>query len=153
MVLGKKFLVFVLLVLLLTLLVIKGQALQRARPDLKRIYIDKNLVWVKVAQTDQEKQQGLSGVKKLAEDEGMLFILAKKQIPYFWMKGMFFPLDFIWIADGKVVDLMENLPLPDSTSADKIPGCSPKEPVDMVLEVNAGFVKKHGLKIGDTLKF
>jgi uncharacterized membrane protein (UPF0127 family) len=65
------------------------------------------------------------------------------------MKGMNFPLDFIWIRENKVVDITENAPAETKT----IPSIyKPKEPVDMVLEVNAGVVKKDKIKIGDIIE-
>src|SRR3989304_6446445 len=59
---------------------------------------------VEIAQTEAEREQGLSGHKPLADDEGMLFIFDKPGYHGFWMKDMLFSIDIIWIsADKKIV--------------------------------------------------
>lgn len=103
-----------------------------------------------VAKTPREITQGLSGADPLGEDEGMLFVFAEKKQPAFWMKDMRFDLDMIWIADSAVVDIHENVPaLPPGTPDSELPLYIPKEPVDHILEVNAGFVEDNGIVIGD----
>jgi len=56
---------------------------------------------------------------------------------------MHFPLDFIYFNGGRVVELKENVSNTDLTPF------APNEPVDAVLEVNAGYVAAHGIKVGD----
>lgn len=104
-------------------------------------------VKAELAISDEEKARGLSYRSFLAKDQGMLFIFPEKTIPAFWMKGMRFPLDIIWIADGEVKDVSENLPV-IKTSDKSLPHYSPKVPIDMVLEVNAGFVKEYNISEG-----
>ena len=89
---------------------------------------------VEIAQTEAEREQGLSGNKPLADDEGMLFIFDKPGYHGFWMKDMLFSIDIIWIsADKKIVHIETNL------SPDTYPkSFSPFEPAQYVLEVNAG---------------
>jgi hypothetical protein len=118
----------------------------------QKVTIAGQILKVNLSQTEKERSQGFSGVKKLAENEGMLFILPQKQIPSFWMKAMNFPLDFIWISDQKVVDLTENV-LPPKANHGLIATAQPRFPCDKVLEVNAGFIKKHGIKIGDKFSY
>ena len=55
---------------------------------------------VLVADTPQERAVGLSGYPGLPEDAGMLFVFPEPRQPSFWMKGMEFALDLIWIRDG-----------------------------------------------------
>lgn len=59
---------------------------------------------------------------------------------------MLFMIDIIWIKDGTVVDISDNMPefnnSPNYTVASK-------NEADFVLEVSPGFIKKHGIKIGD----
>ncbi len=153
---AKKIFFFSIIIALVVILFTfwRSKIKQSDKSDLKKAYVGKDLVWVKIARTDQERKQGLSGVEKLAENEGMLFILPEKQIPNFWMKEMNFALDFVWIANNKVVDISENVPAPaPNSSSDKIARVQPKMPVDMVLEINTGWVKKHKVKIGGELLF
>ena len=55
---------------------------------------------VLVADTPQERAAGLSGYPGLPEDAGMLFVFPEPRQPSFWMKGMEFALDLVWIRDG-----------------------------------------------------
>ena len=138
-----------LLIAIVVLFVINHIKSQKV-PGLKKAYVAGNLVFVKIAQTSADKKQGLSGVKKLDKNEGMLFVLADKQKPVFWMKDMNFALDAIWISNNKVVDLTENIAAPLADTSDKqIVRFAPEAEVDMVLELNAGWIKEKNVKIGD----
>ena len=83
----------------------------------------------------------------------MLFIFAKSDKHAFWMKGLSFPLDFVWIKDDTIIDILEDISAPRVGQADaELPIYSAKAAVDKVLELNAGSVKKFNIKIGDTIK-
>ncbi len=110
------------------------------------------LLTVEVADTYFSRAQGLSGHPKLKDNEGMIFIFERKGRPTFWMKGMKFGLDFIWIDGETVVDITENVPAPQS-ARDLLSVYRPAVDADKVLEVNAGFVAKNRVKIGDTAVF
>lgn len=104
------------------------------------------MITVEIADSQAERQQGLSDRDKLPPDRGLLFVFNEKDTHPFWMKGMRFNLDFIWIADNKVVDITENVPAPKNLA--NIAQIRPKHAVNYVLEVNAGFVKAHQISIG-----
>ena len=116
-------------------------------PSLKKLQVGDTFVWVKICQTDEEKRQGLSGVKSMAEDEGMLFVYNTAAAYKFWMKDMNFSLDFIWIREGEVVDLSENVPVFDEDG--EITRVRPGRLVDQILEVNSGFIEKNNIGVGD----
>lgn len=108
---------------------------------------------VELADTQAKRSKGLGDRQSLGPNEGMLFIFPKSGKTPFWMKGLTFPLDFVWIRDDKVVDILQNaLPpapnQPDST----LPIYEPKVDADKVLEVNAGTVQRLNVKVGDTIK-
>lgn len=69
--------------------------------------------------------------------------------PPFWMWGMLFPIDLIWISGKRIVGWEENLKPPNSKLHLFFPyflkRYHPPEPVDAVLEVEAGFCQKKGL--------
>jgi hypothetical protein len=98
---------------------------------------------VEVADDALERSRGLSGRASLQSNTGMLFLFEEPQLVSFWMKDMRFALDFLWIRDGVVVDITEHVPAP---TGDDLPTYAPNQPVDMVLEVNAGWVEAHGSK-------
>jgi len=87
---------------------------------------------------------GLSGRDSLVLGTGMLFDLDGH--PVITMKGMKFPLDLVWMADGRVVDLTENalVPVLDQESL-----YTPEAHATAVLEINSGEVQRLGIKIGD----
>lgn len=114
------------------------------------IKIGQTLIKAEAADTLGKQARGLSGRRSLAPDLGMFFYFSFPSQPSFWMKEMKFPLDMIWIRDGKVVDLTENLPPPRSGEAPAT--AAPREPVTAVLEVNAGFARQHNIKIGDAVE-
>lgn len=106
---------------------------------------------VEMANDSAKRQTGLGGRDSLAENTGMLFVFEKPLRPQFWMKNVKFPLDIIWIKNNIVVDIIKNaaVPVPGVTD-DALPRYVPNQEVDMVLEVNAGFVDSKGIKNGDT---
>jgi uncharacterized membrane protein (UPF0127 family) len=101
---------------------------------------------LEIADTPQAQAQGLSGRARLPEDRGMLFDFSEKGTYTFWMKDMRFPLDLIWLSDGTVVGVTQNAP---PGGPQPVLTYGPPEPVDMVLEINAGLVAKYGIAKGD----
>lgn len=97
-----------------------------------------------------EQILGLSGRSSLCALCGMVFVFRQAQIQNFWMKEMKFPLDMIFIRDHKVVEIVENVPV--KKPAGETPRVRSQEPADMVLEVNAGFVVKNHVALGDEVK-
>ena len=74
---------------------------------------------VLVADTPQERAAGLSGYAGLPEDAGMLFVFPEPRQPSFWMKGMKFAIDIIWIADGTVVQIDASVSPPPPDTPDR----------------------------------
>lgn len=105
---------------------------------------------IEIADSAQERAMGLSGRDSLAQDAGMLFLFEEFSFPAFWMRNMKFPLDMVWIAGDRIVDLSKNVPPP---SSDSMPSYSSRKPVNKVLEINAGLVEKYDIRIGDKIEF
>lgn len=116
--------------------------------DCSKVYVAKTVVCIWLAKSPRQRIKGLSGIWGMKANQGMLFIFDEAVKPVFWMKEMNFPLDFIWIKDNRVVELSENIPAPTNKNL-KIPQVQPKTEIDKVIEVNAGFIQKNQLKIGD----
>jgi uncharacterized protein len=111
------------------------------------------LVDAEIADDDAERARGLGGRDRLARDAGMLFVLTN-DTPRFWMKGMRFPLDMIWIKGGRVVDITADVPdEPRGTPDSELPSYSPSRRADRVLEVNAGWSKRNGVRPGDPVLY
>ncbi len=105
-----------------------------------------------LADTDTERAQGLQACHTIPDDSGMLFILSEREIPGFWMKSMVIPLDIIWIRDGKVVGLENNVP-PLTNQTDNPLIYSPDVPIDAVIEVPANQAAKFGLTLGASVQY
>ncbi len=105
---------------------------------------------VQIADTVKTRMQGLSGRKRLASDEGMLFIFPFSGKHGFWMKDMNFDLDIIWIKENKIIGVSENVKKPETGNFSELETVYPPEDIDTVLEVNSGFSKANNLKVGDS---
>jgi uncharacterized membrane protein (UPF0127 family) len=104
-------------------------------------------VQAEVVSSPEKRYLGLSHRPALKEGQGMLFWMPKTEIQHFCMRGMEFPLDFIWIGRGRVVGLAKQVPA-------TYPGTlSSPEPVNYVLEVPAGFADYYGIRVGDKVKW
>jgi uncharacterized membrane protein (UPF0127 family) len=102
-----------------------------------------------VAETPSERLRGLMFRTVLAEDAGMLFVFDYDQPITFWMMNTSIPLDGIFISSQLlVVFVAENLkPCPPSNCQNP-QSFSSGSPAMYVLEVNAGFSDKNGIKLG-----
>lgn len=125
--------------------------LNKPASQLKPLIIGNKKIFVEIADTDQKRKEGLSNRNKLEENQGMLFVFNQPGKYTFWMKDMLFPLDFIFIKDNKIVNIAENIPNPKNKNDTPVI-ISQKEEFDTVLEVNAGFIHKNHIKIGDLIE-
>ena len=107
-------------------------------------------VTAEVADDEASRTRGLSGRDRLAPDAGMLFVLPGDS-PSFWMKGMRFPIDIVWIRDGRVVDVTAGVPPPAGTN-EALATYSPDRPANRALEVNSGWAERHGVARGDRVR-
>lgn len=105
-----------------------------------------------IADTDEERVKGLGFRDFLASDSGMLFIQDDSKKYTFWMKGMRFPIDFIWIQNDEIVDIIPNIPPPIEGQTDEtLERYAPITEVNRILETNAGFVEKYNIVRGDKI--
>ena len=111
---------------------------------------------LEVVNTPVSLSKGLGDRTEIGSD-GMLFVFQEPTETHFWMYGMLFDLDLIWIKGDTVVEITESVPAPKNAEAQskstnrnlsRYP--SPGE-IDMVLEVPAGFSREQGILPGDRL--
>ena len=105
---------------------------------------------VELAQTKEEMSTGLMNREDLDENSGMLFALGSlgaNSRSAMWMKDTKISLDMLFIdEEGMIFWIYENA----EPESEKL--IVPPYPAYSVLEVNAGDVKKHGIKIGDMVR-
>lgn len=97
--------------------------------------------WVEVAATPEQRRQGLMHRQQLPCGQGMLFQFPKPVRVAFWMRNTLIPLDILFIRDGRVIHVHHQARALDETRIH-----SP-EPVDQVLEINAG--RARALSLGE----
>jgi len=103
---------------------------------------------VEIADNDQEREIGLMGRNELGELQGMLFIFDAEHIASFWMKNTVLPLDMIFVNKDGVIVTIHKYTTPFSEQAYRATA-----PTMFVIEVNAGFTDKYGIKIGDRIEW
>ena len=110
---------------------------------------------VEVADTERLIRKGLTGRPYLEERRGMLFIPDGPEAGDFWMKGMLFPLDIIWISiDCRVADVTTYVNLPEpGTPDDEIRRYRSYPAAAYTLEVNSGEADRFRIRVGDKVKF
>lgn len=118
----------------------------------KELILGGKVFHVEIASSTMDKITGLSGRDSLGGDEGMLFTYDNPGSYGFWMKGMKFPIDIIWINGDKIAGFAESAQPEPGKSLWGLKIYYPPESIDKVLEVNAGTVKSLGIKVGDGLK-
>ena len=104
---------------------------------------------VELAYLPADTSLGLGYREGLAPGTGMLFLFEGPGPRTFWMRGMQFCIDIIWIENGVIQGAAESVcPEPAGTvDADLTPYVSPV-PVTYVLEVPAGWLDAYGLGVG-----
>lgn len=105
-------------------------------------------VEVEVARSEPERALGLMYRRELAADRGMLFLFPRSEVQHFWMKNTYVSLDMIFIgSDLRVVGVVENTtPLTTTPYSVGLPS-------QYVVEVNAGWARRHGITPGTAVRF
>jgi uncharacterized membrane protein (UPF0127 family) len=100
-------------------------------------------VGVELARQPRELSRGLMYRTSMPEEQGMLFSWSDERVRSFWMQNTCIPLDMLFIArDGTIVGIVEQVPV-----LNELPRSIPC-PAAHVLEVNAGWSRRHGVKAG-----
>jgi uncharacterized membrane protein (UPF0127 family) len=103
---------------------------------------------IEIANTDARREQGLMHRKSMEKDQGMLFIFDDERRQSFWMKNTHISLDIVFVnSQMEIVHIAENT---EPYSLKSIPSF---EYAQYVVEVNAGFCRKFGVKVGQNIGF
>lgn len=137
-------------IILICILSISFSFLAQAKEENKKVCFKNVCVNAETVSTPQDKQRGLMFRKSLGELSGMLFINQREGLYPFWMKNTLIPLDIIWINKDKKVAFIVKSAQPCLETCNSIkPAC----PAQYILEVNAGFIEKYQIKVGQRLDF
>jgi len=125
------------------------------KPEARSLHIERTIgigdvsIGVAIADTSVARERGLSGVERLAKGEGILFIFQDDGLHSFWMKGMLFSIDILWISSEKRVVHIEKNVSPESYPQ----SFTPPTRARYVLEVPSGFATEHEIEVGSKLEF
>lgn len=104
-----------------------------------------------VADTDEKRTRGLSGVENMSEQQGMLFVFNYPSKQGFWMNEMKFPLDIIWLdVNGTVIHIEKKLQ--PCTSVLFCSVYAPSKDAKYVFETIGGFTDLHSVNEGTKIK-
>lgn len=104
-----------------------------------------------LAVTDQERQLGLMFREKIDWDQGMLLVFKREGIYHIWMKNMKYSIDILWLdKEKRIVHIETNVP---PCRKEPCPSYAHSNPALFVLELKAGIVDKHQLKLYDKIEF
>ncbi len=105
-------------------------------------------IQVEVVTRPAEQARGLMNRDRLAPEAGMLFVYPAEDHRTFWMKNTFIPLDMIFIGRNRRIVGIVHQAEPLTTTPRAVEGQSM-----FVLEVNGGFTKHRGVKVGSQVRF
>lgn len=114
------------------------------------VTIGRQQVAVEVADTPTKQARGLGYRDSLDWDTGMYFPYDRPGMRSFWMRGMRFPIDIIWIRTGRIIDITHDVP---HVPGENGPTVRPREAADAVLEVPAGYARARGWRVGNRVAF
>ena len=100
---------------------------------------------LEVARTSEQHEIGLMKRDSMPEDHGMIFVFEDEHMLEFWMKDTRIPLDILYLdSAGKVVSVAQMQPYDLSTVSSQVEA-------QYAIELNAGMIKKLGIKSGQVL--
>jgi len=109
------------------------------------------VVNAQVADTAEERQQGLSGVKSLPDGTGMLFVFSGESERAFYMPDMYVALDMVFVgADGEITTIHSAPIPPEGTPDHELKHY--RGDAKWVLEVPMGGADEHDVTAGDEVR-
>jgi uncharacterized membrane protein (UPF0127 family) len=142
----KKILV---VVLGAVLVMVVGSVVWRATTG-THLRVTGHIYKLEVARTTAQQEKGLGYRDNMPADHGMLFLYAKPGMYCYWMKGMRFSLDIIWLNADKQIIKIE----PDLTPASYPRAYCPAGPDSQyVIELDAGQAAATHMRLGQQLQF
>jgi len=110
------------------------------------LHINKATLNTEIAATPAQLEQGLMYREKLADNDGMIFILGGPQTATFWMKNTLIPLSVAYMDSNGVI-----LEIHDMKALDENITRSDSNQVSYALETNLHWFALNGIKPGDKI--
>ena len=112
------------------------------KPDGKEI----SRIDIEIADNDDKRMTGLMYRTSMKENHGMLFIFPYVAEQSFWMKNTVIALDMIFVNSK-----LEIVKIHHNTTPFSEQSYSSGKPAEYVVEVNAGYSNRMGIKEGDKI--
>lgn len=103
-------------------------------------------VQAEVAASDETREKGLMFREKMGKNEGMLFVFSQLGYHAMWMRNTPLPLAVAFMDDaGRILSIHEMEPFTEISH-------QAAGPARFALEMNAGWFRNNGIKVGDAIK-
>jgi uncharacterized protein len=115
--------------------------------------LDTFVVFVEIAESDEQRRLGLMRRSSLATDSGMVFLFPREQAAddVFWMYQTQIPLSIAFVdGDGRIGSIVDMEPCP-SPYPQYCPYYPAGVPFLWALEVNRGYFAQRGIGVGDRI--
>ncbi len=144
-------LVGVIAVLVIVLLIFSFFAGEDEGYSILRVKIKGQELDLEVADNSFLQQVGLSGRESLEENQGMIFVYDYEMEELgFWMKDTLIPLDILFLnKDLEIVHVIEKVEICEQDPCEVYKS---EQKAQYVIEVNAGWVEKNEIEIGDKVE-
>jgi uncharacterized membrane protein (UPF0127 family) len=114
---------------------------------------DGTKISAEVMAKEMDMRRGMMFRDTFPEGRGMLFIHGSPGKYPYWMYQVKLPLDIIWMdPQGRIVEIVENAP-PCTTQASQCGNYGGNQTALVVLELPAGYGRKHGVSVGNVIRF
>jgi len=124
---------------------VKEGELSFRNPDGKKVI---HRIDIELAESGEERQQGLMYRKSMQDGQGMLFVFETEEPQAFWMHNTYIPLDIIYVnSKFQVVSIQKNCKILNDTP---LPSGAPAQ---YVVEINGGLSDKLGIKTGSVIEW
>lgn len=110
-----------------------------------QVKINDLVIKAELVETAEDQYLGLSGRESLCEHCGMLFNFSDSRPRSFVMRNMYFPLDIIFINQGKIINIVADAP-PEGAEPEVF--YFSDGPADQVLELAGGSAAMYNLASG-----
>ena len=146
----KRSSILIIVLVVLVLIFLAFTLSTKEKSGTLKICFEKICTDAEVADSPEERTQGLMFRESLPQNHGMIFIFEGEGIYPFWMKNTLIPLDIIWLNENKeVVKIMQTLPCMEEPCEIY----NPEVQARYVIEVNSGFAEENNIQVGDSADF
>ena len=146
----KRSSILIIVLVVLVLIFLAFTLSTKEKSSTLKICFEKICIDAEVADSPEERTQGLMFRESLPQNHGMIFIFEGEGIYPFWMKNTLIPLDIIWLNENKeVVKIMQTLPCMEEPCEIY----NPEVQARYVIEINGGFAEENNIQVGDSADF